>query len=226
MPIGFKCPGVKLVAKVKLFIADDQFVTRSGLVAMARESPGLTVAGEAVDADSTVTAVREMYPDIILLNLRALTGADLRQLVDRIDRQASIIVLRCSNSCIRVDEAVQAQVAGFADLDALQGDLVSMVSLVKRGCAVCILADGKLSSNLFEYETTREPEGYDDLTLREHEVLRLVSKGLTNKRIATALHVAETTVKKHVSRAMGKIGVTSRVEAAILVSRYEADRGS
>ncbi len=212
------------VPKIQLLIADDQVVTRSGLMMMVQEAPGLDVAGVAQDAVSTVAAVGEVYPDVILLNLRKLTREEFRHLVQQIDKEVSVIVLRCHDSNINMEDAVRAEVAGFADLEFLQEDLASVIALVKRGGAVCVLGHKRLSDTNLDSQSVAEPEGLSWLTPREKEVLGLVAEGMTNKQIGSNLHIAETTVKKHVHRAMSKMAVSNRVEAALVVSRIGQGR--
>lgn len=212
------------MSAVRLLIADDQYVTRAGLTAMARSSPSLSVAGEAYNAEGTVKAAAELTPDVVLVNLRALEAGDLQGLVDEISAASSVIVLRTRDSHVGVEEALQAEVAGFADLDALEGDLDNMISLVRRGCAVCIMARETLTTATFSDrspDATSLPDWISALTAREGQVLRLMAAGMMNKQIAAKLYVTESTVKKHGSRIMKKMGVSSRVEAALQFSQCD-----
>lgn len=212
------------MSAVRLLIADDQYVTRAGLAAMARSSPILSVAGEAYDVEGTVKATAELTPDVVLVNLRMLEAGDLQGLVDEISGTSSVIVLSSRGSHVGVEEALQADVAGFADLDALEGDLDNMISVVRRGCAVCIMARETLTTAVFSGRFAvagTPPHWISALTAREGEVLRLMAAGMTNKQIAARLYVTESTVKKHSSRVMRKMGVSSRVEAALQFSQCD-----
>jgi DNA-binding NarL/FixJ family response regulator len=207
---------------VRLLIADDQYVTRVGLAAMARSFPSLSVAGEAYDVEGTVKATAELTPDVVLVNLRALGAGDLQGLVKEISGASSIIVLRSRDSRVGIEEALQADVAGFADLDALEGELNNMISLVQRGCAVCIMARETLPNiMLSRHVATSPPRWISALTTREVEVLQLMAAGMTNRQIAVKLRVAESTVKKHGTRVMRKMAVSSRLEAALQFSHWE-----
>ncbi|MEI5132161.1 hypothetical protein RB199_08210 [Streptomyces libani] len=125
------------MAQIQLLIADDQVVTRSGLMAMTREAPGLDVAGVAQDAAGVVTAVDREDPDIVLLNLRKLTGDSFRRLVQLIGAHASIIVLCCHDSVVTLQDALRAKVAGFMDLEILQEDFASVITPGQPGlCGV------------------------------------------------------------------------------------------
>ncbi|AWN31404.1 response regulator transcription factor [Streptomyces sp. NEAU-S7GS2] len=212
------------MAQIQLLIADDQVVTRSGLMAMTREAPGLDVAGVAQDAAGVVTAVDREDPDIVLLNLRKLTGDSFRHLVQLIGAHASIIVLCCHDSVVTLQDALRAKVAGFMDLEILQEDFASVITLVSRGCAVYLLPRDRLSDISTEYPTSSTSVAISSLTSRENDVLLLLAAGMTNKQIGSTLHIAENTVKKHVHRAMIKLSASNRVEAALLVSQHAPKR--
>ncbi|MEU8916302.1 response regulator transcription factor [Streptomyces nigrescens] len=212
------------MAQIQLLIADDQVVTRSGLMAMTREAPGLDVAGVAQDAAGVLTAVDREDPDIVLLNLRKLTGDSFRRLVQLIGAHASIIVLCCHDSVVTLQDALRAKVAGFMDLEILQEDFASVITLVSRGCAVYLLPRDRLSDISTEYPTSSTSVAISSLTSRENDVLLLLAAGMTNKQIGTTLHIAENTVKKHVHRAMIKLSASNRVEAALLVSQHGPKR--
>ncbi|MGY4974151.1 hypothetical protein GTW98_18055 [Streptomyces sp. SID8375] len=212
------------MAQIQLLIADDQVVTRSGLMAMTREAPGLDVAGVAQDAAGVVTAVDREDPDIVLLNLRKLTGDSFRHLVQLIGAHASIIVLCCHDSVVTLQDALRAKVAGFMDLEILQEDFASVITLVSRGCAVYLLPRDRLSDISTEYPTSSTSVAISSLTSRENDVLLLLAAGMTNKQIGSTLHIAENTVKKHVHRAMIKLSASNRVEAALLVSQHGPKR--
>ncbi|MGY4989250.1 LuxR C-terminal-related transcriptional regulator [Streptomyces nigrescens] len=212
------------MAQIQLLIADDQVVTRSGLMAMTREAPGLDVAGVAQDAAGVVTAVDREDPDIVLLNLRKLTGDSFRRLVQLIGAHASIIVLCCHDSVVTLQDALRAKVAGFMDLEILQEDFASVITLVSRGCAVYLLPRDRLSDISTEYPTPSTSVAISSLTSRENDVLLLLAAGMTNKQIGSTLHIAENTVKKHVHRAMIKLSASNRVEAALLVSQHGTKR--
>ncbi|MGW7573397.1 response regulator transcription factor [Streptomyces sp. NPDC054765] len=212
------------MAQIRLLIADDQVVTRSGLMAMTREAPGLDVVGVAQDVAGVLTAVDRGDLDIVLLNLRKLTGDGFRHLVQLIGSHAAVIVLWCHDSVITIQDALRAKVAGFMDLEILQEDFASVIALVSRGCAVYLLPHDRLSDISTEYPTSSTTAAISSLTSRENDVLGLLAAGLTNKEIGATLHIAENTVKKHVHRAMIKLSASNRVEAALLVSRLGPKR--
>ncbi|MDF9811117.1 response regulator transcription factor [Streptomyces sp. SPB162] len=212
------------MAQIQLLIADDQVVTRSGLMAMTREAPGLDVVAVAHDEAGVLTAVDRADPDVVLLNLRTLTAERFRHLVRLVGAHTSIIVLWCHDSLVTIQDALRAKVAGFMDLEILQEDFASVISLVNRGCAVYLLPHERLSDISTEYPVSSDPVAISSLTSRENDVLLLLADGMTNKQIGSTLHIAENTVKKHVHRAMIKLSASNRVEAALLVSQLGPKR--
>ncbi|WP_328682223.1 response regulator transcription factor [Streptomyces sp. NBC_01261] len=193
-------------------------------MAMTKEAPGLDVAGAAQDMAGVVTTVDREEPDIVLLNLRNLTSDSFRRLVQLIGAHASIIVLWCHDSVVTIQDALQAKVAGFMDLEILQEDFASVIAMVSRGCAVYLLPRDRLSDISTEYPTSSTSAAISSLTSRENDVLQLLATGMTNKEIGSALHIAENTVKKHVHHAMIKLSASNRVEAALLVSQLDPKR--
>lgn len=207
------------MSSIRLLIADDRSVTRSGLAALASGSPDLAVAGEVQDAEATLRAVVELAPDVVLLNLRDLPVHELPQLVRGIDG-AAVIVLRSAGADVGLRAAIEADVAGYADLDALEGELAEIIGIVSRGCSVFVASDRSLSSTAFVSNRGRSAdvgaERMGALTQREREVLAWISSGASNRLIASTLHLSESTIKKHATRILRKLSVTSRLEAAII----------
>ncbi|MEV6548299.1 response regulator transcription factor [Streptomyces sp. NPDC051597] len=180
------------------------------------------MAGVVQDVAGVLTVVYRSDPDIVLLNLRHLTGDSFRRLVQLIGSHVSIIVLWCHDSLVTIQDALRAKVAGFMDLHILQEDFASVMALVSRGCAVYLLPRDRLSDITTERPAPSIAVAISSLTSREHDVLLLLADGMTNKQIGTTLHIAENTVKKHVHHAMIKLSAANRVEAALLVSQFGA----
>lgn len=211
----------------RVLIADDQYVTRRGLTVIVQNSPDLNLAGEAYDAKGAVKAAVKLAPDVVLVNLRTLELEDLQVLVDEISRVASVIFLHAQDSRISFPEALHANVAGFADICVLGGELTNLIELVRQGLAVYIMDQQTLSMAKLgtpnSQITVSFPPWLAALTAREVEVVSLMASGMSNNQIATKICVTESTVKKHASRIMRKMGVSSRLEAALQFSRCNLD---
>ena len=222
----------------RLFVADDQSVTRAGFVTVLSGTPGMTVVGTAEDAGDTLRQVRDLEPDVVLLNLRTLHGASLASLTERLRRpdhtlRSRPILIKSPETVVSFDEALRAGVRAYVEQSAAQQNLLRTILLVMADAIVCLPGDalpfssGKSPENSPEGGGVRQlaeaapiPEAVRSLTHREYTVLALLGEGLDNGEIARRLQLAETTVKKHVAHAMHKIGECSRVRAALFAFRY------
>ncbi|GAA1014905.1 DNA-binding response regulator [Acrocarpospora pleiomorpha] len=194
---------------IRVMIVDDHPVVREGLRGMLDADPGITVAGEAGSGDEAVVRARELQPDVTLMDLRMPGGdgvsAITRMLADR--PGARVIVLTTYESDQDIVRAVEAGAAGYLLKDTSRADLLSAISAAARGETV-------LSPSVATKLVTRlRAPVADSLSPRETEVLSLVARGLTNAEIGRELFISETTVKTHLLRVFGKLGVSDRTAA-------------
>lgn len=204
----------------RLLIADDHGAIRAGLRMIMDAEPDLEVVGEAADGEVAVAQARALRPDVVLMDIR-MPGLDGIGATERItaDGSAAVLVLTTFDLDDYVFGALRAGAAGFVLKSASGQELVRAVRAVASG-------DGVLAP-----EVTRgviaaaaaaggagpaEPPGVAELTERERDVLACLGEGLSNAQIAARLFIGETTVKTHVSRVLTKLGVRSRVQAAIV----------
>jgi DNA-binding NarL/FixJ family response regulator len=201
-------------------IADDQDLVRSGL-RMVLEARGVEVVGEAGDGAEAVETVTRTAPDVVLMDIRmpALDGIAATARLTASGVRTRVLVLTTYDLDEYVYGALRAGAAGFL-LKATQPDrLVAGIDTVAAGEA--LLAPG-LTRRLIEQHLTRLPtpvgipEPLQVLTEREREVLVLMARGLSNDEIAAALVVSGATVKTHVNRVLGKLGLRGRVQAVVL----------
>lgn len=212
---------------IRIVIADDQGMVRSGFRFLLEDEPDLEVVGEAADGNEAVEVVTRLCPDVVLMDVRMprLDGlAATRQLVAAgIDTK--VLVLTTFDLDEYVFEALRAGACGFLLKDAPAEELVAGIRLVMAGDA--LLAPG-VTRRVIDAFVDRAPvtPRSDDrclstLTPREVEVLGLLAKGLSNADIATRLFISNATTKTHVSNVLGKLGVPDRVQAVI----YAYERG-
>jgi DNA-binding NarL/FixJ family response regulator len=197
------------LAPVTVLIADDHPVVREGLRGMLAAEPGITVVGEAASGDEAVTMARMHRPDVVLMDLRMPGG-------DGVDATAGIlatapstrvVVLTTYETDADIVRAVEAGATGYLLKDTPRPDLVSAIRAAARGETVLgPTVAGRLVSHL------RRPAA-EPLSARETEVLTLVARGQTNAEIGRALYISEATVKTHLLRAFGKLGVSDRTAA-------------
>ncbi|GAA1261316.1 response regulator transcription factor [Sphaerisporangium rubeum] len=200
---------------ISVLIVDDHPVVREGLRGMLEADPGISVAGEAGSGDEAVTRARELRPDVVLMDLR-MPGGDGVSAIPRVLSErpgCRVIVLTTFETDQDIVRAVEAGAAGYLLKDTSRADLVSAVFAATRGETVLSPSVAtKLVGRM------RAPAA-DSLSRRETEVLSLVARGLTNADIGRELFISEATVKTHLLRVFGKLGVSDRTAAVTTALR-------
>lgn len=206
---------------IRVLIADDHAAIRSGLSVIVSSTPGYEVVGEATDGLAAVERAAECSPDVVLMDIR-MPGLDGIEATARITATSNcrVLILTTFDIDDYVFRALRAGAAGFVLKSVSADDLVDAIRTVHAGDGVLApevtrtLIDAFISAD--SGGTEPPSPGVDDLTDREHAVLRLLGEGMSNAQIARELFIGETTVKTHVSRVLTKLGVRSRVQAAII----------
>jgi DNA-binding NarL/FixJ family response regulator len=202
-------------------LADDQELVRSGLRSLL-EARGITVLAEAEHGRAAVEATRTYKPEVLLMDIRmpVMDGIAATRAVTEAGLEARVLILTTYDLDEYVYEALRAGAAGFM-LKATPADrLVDAIGVVAAGEA---LLAPSLTQRLIAEHVRRPPPNAavpGDLTAREHEVLLLVARGLSNDEIAAELVVSLPTVKTHVNRVLAKLGLRSRAQAVVLA--YES----
>ncbi|WP_103936975.1 response regulator [Thermomonospora echinospora] len=192
---------------IKVLLVDDHPVVREGLRGMLTAEPGLEVVGEAGGAAEAVAAVGLHEPDVVLMDLRMPGGDGVEATARVLARRPAtrVVVLTTYETDADILRAVEAGAAGYLLKDATRQDLAQAVRAAARGETVLAPSvAAKLVSRM------RAPV---DLSPREIEVLALVARGHTNAEIGRELFISEATVKTHLLRAFGKLGVGDRTAA-------------
>jgi DNA-binding NarL/FixJ family response regulator len=212
---------------IKVLIADDQALVRTGFRMILDAEADIEVTGEAADGLEAITAAKSARPDVILMDVRMpnMNGIEAtRQLVDKDDVEPiRILILTTFDLDEYVYDALRAGASGFLLKDAPPEELVHAVRVIERGDA---LIAPSITKRLIEEISQRPaqqgppPETLETLTQRELEVLQLMARGLSNHEIAQELFVSDTTVKTHVGRVLMKLGLRDRVQAVVLA--YES----
>jgi len=208
---------------IRVLVVDDEALVRSGLRMILQAAGDITVVAEAVDGASAVTAVARHHPHVVLMDVR-MPGMDGLAAAERIARGPAapkVIMLTTFDLDEYVHAALRAGAVGFLLKDTPPRDLAAAVRTVAAGNA---MLSPTVTRRLITAFADKAPGRVESarrrlaaLTDREHEVARAVSRGLSNAEIGRELGMSEATVKAHVSRALTKLGLTNRVQAAILV---------
>jgi two-component system, NarL family, response regulator LiaR len=207
---------------IRLLIVDDHAIVREGLRTLLGETPDLEIVGEAVDGPSAVSQALALKPDVILLDLMlpGLTGIQVIQRLRPALPECRILLLTSFAEDQNVVAAMQAGAAGYLLKDVLQGDLLSAIRQAMLGEPVLHPeAQRKLIEHLTRPQPAAAPAEAADLTEREHDVLRLIAQGRSNREIADQLHITEGTVKGHVSNILSKLHLQDRTQAALFAVR-------
>jgi DNA-binding NarL/FixJ family response regulator len=213
---------------IRVVVAEDQAVVRAGFSALLDAEPDIEVAGQAATGEEALEQVRALRPDVVVMDIRMpdMDGLEATRLIgeDKSLAATKVLVLTTFELDEYVFGALRAGASGFLLKGGEPSELLNAVRVV--GSGESLLAPS-VTRRLIEAYTARpdaatEPpiEGLDELTTREHEVLRLVAAGLTNAEIAKDLQLSPLTAKTHVSRILMKLGARDRVQ--LVVMSYES----
>jgi len=212
---------------IRVLIADDQALVRSGLKMLVDSAPDLEVVGEAGTGAEAVAAARELAPDVVLMDIRMplMDGIEATRALaaDPATAEVRVLVLTTFDLDEYVFDALRAGASGFLLKDTDPEALLDAVRVVAAGEA--LLAPSITRRLIAEFARQPEPRpadaaGLEQLTEREREVLALVGRGLSNAEIGSALFISPATAKTHVSHVMLKLGARDR--AQLVVIAYES----
>ncbi|GIJ53048.1 response regulator [Virgisporangium aurantiacum] len=200
----------------RVVVADDQDAVRSGLVLILGTAPDIEVVGEARDGLQAVAVARDLRPDVVLMDVRMPGRDGIAATRDIVAEGGSVLILTTFDIDEYVFGALRAGAAGFLLKDVDATGLIDAVRTVARGDGVIAPAVTRRLIAAFAATTPAlDLAALATLTARERDVLAAIGQGRSNAEIATDLGMAESTVKTHVSRVLGKLGVRTRVQAAI-----------
>lgn len=209
---------------IRVLLADDQPLFRTGFRMILEDEDGITVVGEAANGEEAIRLTDQLDPDVVLMDVR-MPGTDGMEATRRIVAEypeARVLVLTTYDLDEYAFTALRYGASGFLLKDAQPAELVNAVRAVASGDAVVA---PRVTRRLLDTFASRLPDqrsgydqgspGLDRLTEREREVLAKVARGLSNREVAAALYVSEPTVKSHLGHILNKLALRDRVHAVV-----------
>jgi DNA-binding NarL/FixJ family response regulator len=210
--------------KIRVVIADDHAVVRSGLEQLLSTASDIELVATAADGEEAVATAARERPDVILMDLSmpVVDGIEATRRIVAADPTASVVVLTSFSDNRRIADALRAGAIGYLLKHAGPDELLGAIRAAAAGESPL---DPKAARVLLESNRGRQPS--EKLSPREQEVLRLVAAGLANKQIARRLDITERTVKAHLTNVFSAIGVSDRTQAALWARDHlpELDEG-
>jgi DNA-binding NarL/FixJ family response regulator len=209
---------------VRVLIADDQALVRTGFSAILSHEPDIDVVGEAGDGRQAVEMARLHRPDVVLMDVRmpVMDGLEATRALTASGSRTRVLILTTFDLDEYVYAALRGGASGFLLKDAPADQLLTAIRVVASGDA--LIAPSITRRLIAEFahrpQPTDRPAQLEPLTSREREVLGLLARGMSNSEIAAALFLGEATVKTHVARVLSKLGLRDRVQAVVLA--YES----
>ncbi len=206
---------------ISIVIADDHKMVREGIKQLLELETSFVVVGEASDGYECLNVVNKVNPDIVLLdiNMPNLDGLQTLRIMRQQGMSNKVILLTINSDADYVIRAMEYKCNGYVLKDSDFDTLKNAITIVEEGetyIEPSLTTD--INSNLVKREVVKEK--LEELTVREVEVLKMLSKGLLNKEIAATLNISERTVKNHVSNIFKKINVSDRTQAAVFAIRH------
>jgi len=205
---------------IRVLIADDHAIVRSGITALLAQVPDIEVVGEASDGQQAITQAAILRPDVILMDLVMpnIDGIEAIRQIKARQPESRILVLTSFAADDKVFPAIKAGALGYLLKESRPSDLIEAIRQVYRGESAL---HPTIARKVLQ-ELTRPPDRPptpDPLTEREMDVLRLVAQGLGNQEIAAKLHVGDATVRTHVSNILAKLHLANRIQVALYALR-------
>ena len=208
---------------MRILICDDQAITREGLALLLNLERDIEVVGTAEDGAQAIDFTARLLPDLVLMDLKMpfMNGVEATRHIRARHPQISVLVLTTYDDEEWIFDAIRAGASGYLLKDTPREELVKAVRGTVSGKAyVDPAVTHKLLQQLANVQTKPATQLSDKLSEREVEVLRLIGRGLNNADIADQLHLAEGTVRNHVSLILSKLEVTDRTQAALLAVQH------
>ncbi|MFB4250255.1 response regulator [Pseudomonas idahonensis] len=202
---------------IRLVLADDHEVTRTGFVALLAGNPEFEVVGQARDGEEALALCEQLRPDIAILDIRMprLNGLGAARLLQQRQPEVKVVIFTMDDSPDHLEAAMTAGAVGYLLKDASRGEVIGALQRVAQGEeALNSAVSARLLRRMTERGNGQAPQ-VQALTARERQVLGLVAGGFSNREIGEKLGITTGTAKAHVERVIGKLGASDRTQAAV-----------
>jgi DNA-binding NarL/FixJ family response regulator len=211
---------------IRILIADDQLITRSGIRSLLASQEAIEIAGEAQNGEEAVALAASLQPDVILMDLRMplVNGIDATRRIHRTSPHIGVLILTVFEDDTSVFPAIRAGARGYLLKNTEQEELLRAIQIVANGGA--IFSPGiaqKVLGYLHSPPADMPEQLFDELTSREREILELIAQGKTNSEIATQLNLSPKTVSNNISNVLLKVHAADR--AKLMLMALEAGMG-
>ncbi len=208
---------------IRVVIADDHAIVRTGLRTLLKAEPSMELVGEATGGYEAIDLVEKTRPDVLVLDLSMpdLDGIAVTKKIKPLSPHIRILILTIHADVALIREAIKAGASGYILKRAAEAELISAIHIIMRGD---VYVDPSMVRALLsepDKPAPAQPETSETLTPRETEVLRLIVEGYTNRQIGEALNISVRTVEGHRANILAKLGLHSRVELV----RYAREHG-
>jgi DNA-binding NarL/FixJ family response regulator len=208
---------------IKILLVDDQNLIRQGLKALLELEPDLQIVGEAENGQIAIDLVKELLPDVVLMDIRmpVMDGVMATQKICQRFPDVNILILTTFDDDNYVSAAIKYGAKGYLLKDTPSEEIAAAIRAVDLGYTH--LAPGmmaKIMGSQIDKTQVASPRELAELTPRELEVLKLIAVGANNREIAGQLYISEGTVKNHVTNLLNRLNLRDRTQAAILAKTY------
>ncbi|PZP04423.1 DNA-binding response regulator [Pseudomonas protegens] len=206
-----------MTAVIRLVLADDHEVTRTGFIALLAGNPEFEVVGQARDGEQALALCEQLRPDLAILDIRMplLNGLGAARLLQQRQPEVKVVIFTMDDSPDHLEAAMAAGAVGYLLKDASREEVLDALQRVARGEeALNSAVSARLLRRMSERGNRQAPQA-QALTARERQVLGLVAGGFSNREIGEKLGITTGTAKAHVERVIGKLGAADRTQAAV-----------